>query len=577
MSDSGHVWIPYNSGQASSFSVDGDEGLIAGAAFDSIYTQADITAGDVEQLAKIRLGSVPSAGTNVWVSLAGRLLVPGTSYHYYANFFVTNSNIELYIRKYTYTLLDLVGPYSIKASAYTPGDYYWLKFLIQGTALKAKAWKDGDAEPGSWQLSTTDSDVVGSGRTAVHKYSPSDGYVAYIAEYSATVPVVTGTEYTDSSTVTLTLTPALTEEYTPASGTVYTDADTIYLDLTASGSDAYFSTEPVPVTDTWTRSVTDAWGVSDSGHEWTQASGNVARLAVNGSVGRMQNYDQLTASRGPTVTLSPVYSDVDILVRARLRVSDGTALPVSGGVEIANILGRYQDVTNHYNTRLEYESSDGLLKITARKRSGTYTNLSSEITVDSSYALDEWIWVRVNHDGANYKAKAWKDGDTEPSSWMIEETDSTWETGKVGLSCHAYDPTYKYTTEWDDLAVTPIAADVFLDSGTIPLTLGLDFVEDYSGADIYEDAATAYLKLTPSGVELLEHLGTEYIDANSFYVKMTPSGAEFVHRCRGRYRGTLTSWTYDPDGMYSHWAAVFHGATWRGELIPVEAVVNYDC
>lgn len=41
--------------------------------------------------------------------------------------------------------------------------WYWLRFQVNGTALKARIWRDGDPEPVTWHIDTTDSAVSAAG------------------------------------------------------------------------------------------------------------------------------------------------------------------------------------------------------------------------------------------------------------------------------------------------------------------------------------------------------------------------------------------------------------------------------
>lgn len=40
---------------------------------------------------------------------------------------------------------------------------YWTRFRVNGNTLKARTWQDGDAEPGSWGIETTDNDISAAG------------------------------------------------------------------------------------------------------------------------------------------------------------------------------------------------------------------------------------------------------------------------------------------------------------------------------------------------------------------------------------------------------------------------------
>jgi hypothetical protein len=56
--------------------------------------------------------------------------------------------------------------------ATTPGSWYWIRFRAEGTALKAKVWADGSAEPSSWTLTVNDGAIT-SGGVGVYIYEPN--------------------------------------------------------------------------------------------------------------------------------------------------------------------------------------------------------------------------------------------------------------------------------------------------------------------------------------------------------------------------------------------------------------------
>ena len=51
--------------------------------------------------------------------------------------------------------------------------WYWLRFRVNGTTLQAKLWLEGDVEPSSWTLSTTDSSISAAGWVGVGNFTAS--------------------------------------------------------------------------------------------------------------------------------------------------------------------------------------------------------------------------------------------------------------------------------------------------------------------------------------------------------------------------------------------------------------------
>ena len=67
---------------------------------------------------------------------------------------------SLYLHKYDGGASTTLTSTAYAISADTD---YWIRFRVQGTALKCRIWADTDIEPGAWTLETTDSSITGVG------------------------------------------------------------------------------------------------------------------------------------------------------------------------------------------------------------------------------------------------------------------------------------------------------------------------------------------------------------------------------------------------------------------------------
>lgn len=90
----------------------------------------------------------------------------------------------------------------------TTGQYYWVRFGIVGSTIRARVWQDGNAEPGTWGIDTTDATITAAGSGAGFSFdSGTNNAVALVDDFSldTTWPTlngsVTGTS-TASSTIT---------------------------------------------------------------------------------------------------------------------------------------------------------------------------------------------------------------------------------------------------------------------------------------------------------------------------------------------------------------------------------------
>ncbi|MGM0437498.1 MAG: hypothetical protein ACQEQD_04435 [Bacillota bacterium] len=124
---------------------------------------------------------------------------------------------------------------------------------------------------------------------------------------------------------------------------------------------------------------------------------------------------------------------------------------------------------------------------------GSISNLNS---ISYSFFIDTWYWMRLRVNGSDIKAKVWEDGETEPESWDIEETDTgITGTGWVGVGGYIHDSIRDFdvvgvATNGDAAPAEPIAyvstdaaTNIKFKSATLKgeLTklLGLDEVDCY--------------------------------------------------------------------------------------------------
>ena len=136
---------------------------------------------DVEFLARV---CPDSAGTER-CSIYARL-VPADAY--YAQLDVDNNFLRICRGKASRVIL---GSHAHTISA---GNWYWVRFRVDGNSLKAKIWDDGAAEPTSWDIDITDSTLTGKGHIALGQRASSSSYscndVLVVAFGQLTAPYV---------------------------------------------------------------------------------------------------------------------------------------------------------------------------------------------------------------------------------------------------------------------------------------------------------------------------------------------------------------------------------------------------
>lgn len=108
---------------------------------------------DVEVLALVRTGGTTNSYKNtIYVRGAGTEIAGGKQS--YALSLLSGGTLRI-IRTHANTTTEVASA----AFAWTTDTEYWLRFKVEGTALKAKAWTYGDSEPGSWNIETTDDNL----------------------------------------------------------------------------------------------------------------------------------------------------------------------------------------------------------------------------------------------------------------------------------------------------------------------------------------------------------------------------------------------------------------------------------
>jgi hypothetical protein len=172
-SPTGGAWT-VTEAAATNFAVNGSFGTIISAAnlAGRQISQDSINVGDVDLHATVKIDKVPT-GTGAFsqIYLQGRRADNNNRYSGRLRF-NTGGGMSVSIdRAVTGTFTTIAGPTTISGTM-VAGDLWHVRVQIVGaspTTIRMRAWKDGDAEPGTWQESITDSSagLQGSGKVAV--------------------------------------------------------------------------------------------------------------------------------------------------------------------------------------------------------------------------------------------------------------------------------------------------------------------------------------------------------------------------------------------------------------------------
>jgi hypothetical protein len=209
--------------------------------------------------------------------------------------------------------------------------------------------------------------------------------------------------------------------------------------------------------DAFTRSVTDGWGSADTGGAYT-LTGTAADFDVDGSVGTIV---ATAAGIKRAELLSMLVRDVDVTARFAL-----SALP-SSGTTTANLSARRIDALNRYRVLLSVDTAGAVTLELYSVVAGSGTLLGSSVATGLTLAAGTFLRVRLQVYGAyptTVRARAWLDGDEEPTTWTSSATDSSaalQTAGSPGLETTTSSTTLTYS--FDDLAAYELPFTVVRD------------------------------------------------------------------------------------------------------------------
>ncbi|MEV6164811.1 NlpC/P60 family protein [Streptomyces sp. NPDC052052] len=167
------------------------------------------------------------------------------------------------------------------------------------------------------------------------------------------------------------------------------------------------------------------WGTSPGGGSWSTLGPDDTDYSVvpgAGVITLSTDYASRHASlRDDAVT------DVDARSVARF-----DKVPTGQACSYALSFG-YQDTHNNYRARLSFLTTGAVELRVEKEVDDTVTQLVSAITLATSNPVGADWTIRVRREGSRIRAKAWRSDSTEPSTWAVDTSDSTFGKGRVGL------------------------------------------------------------------------------------------------------------------------------------------------
>lgn len=208
--------------------------------------------------------------------------------------------------------------------------------------------------------------------------------------------------------------------------------------------------EPVEALhDTFTRTVSDAWGTADTGQTWTIAQGTATQFDVTGTTA-IQTH---TAANQTLVATVP-YSSPDINMLVDFSVSQVAA----GDSHFIFANGRQVDTSNFYSARILI-AAGGNMSITVRKRVAGVDTMLASLNLGIVYVASKMYRIRFAIQGNQLSAKMWDPLLAEPAAYQVTAADSDFTAaGQIGIRTFtgaASTNTFPLVYRFDDLTVTP--------------------------------------------------------------------------------------------------------------------------
>lgn len=174
--------------------------------------------------------------------------------------------------------------------------------------------------------------------------------------------------------------------------------------------------------DTFTRSVSNGWGTSDSGHAWTTVGGVAADYSTSGTQGSV-SVSATGSDRVTVVDLDGRHQDV--------RVTATTNATPSGGTIDTGVVARYTDSSNYY-VGAATVSTGGVVTATIAKRVAGSLSTVTSVSTGLSTATSKKIRFRVTEN--RLQLKIWLTSAIEPDAWNLDVLDDSLTTGEFAGS-----------------------------------------------------------------------------------------------------------------------------------------------
>ncbi len=166
--------------------------------------------------------------------------------------------------------------------------------------------------------------------------------------------------------------------------------------------------------DTFTRANQTYWGTASDGQKWAGDAITSNKFSITSNAGKISSGS--TSGINYNAVLGPIIGNAEILFSGSMSSFSSSNI---GGVL------RWKDANNWYKVYI-----DGSNLYIQKSVNGTKTTVKStsfSASTNTSYT------IRFQVSGTILSARVWKTGTTEPTTWKLTATDTSFASGYVGL------------------------------------------------------------------------------------------------------------------------------------------------
>jgi streptogramin lyase len=225
---------------------------------------------------------------------------------------------------------------------------------------------------------------------------------------------------------------------------------------TATSSSSFTVASPgnaLVAADSFNRTVSGGWGAADVGGPWTliDTPGSWSVAPGAGSVGVAATAQARAVLGGVAV------QNVDLLAEIVLPLCTGSGSNCDGYV-----LGRYTGGSSPSYYRVGAVQGQGRSTVYLRGQRSDGSNLAGDLNTGIPAAGGVMLWVRVQFQGVSpttIRARIWPAGAAEPSTWLLNTTDSTsaqQTAGAVGVRARNEDTAAARTFKFESYQATAL-------------------------------------------------------------------------------------------------------------------------